>query len=60
MGENLHPKDEAPCNIPYNTENIWLVMFLRTFRRGRPPTVAPCSINLFFVTNSNYDVNEGL
>jgi hypothetical protein len=22
-------------------------MFLRTFGRGRPPTVAPCSINLF-------------
>jgi hypothetical protein len=38
MGENLHPKVEAPCNNPYHAENEWLVMFLRTFRRGRPPT----------------------
>jgi hypothetical protein len=37
-----------------------LVMFLRTFRRRRPPTVAPRSINLLYVINSNYDVNEGL
>jgi hypothetical protein len=41
-------------------ENI-LVMFLRTFGRGRPPTVAPRSINLFLrLTNSDCDVNEGL
>jgi hypothetical protein len=38
MGENFHPKVEAPCNNPYHAENIWLVMFLRTFGRGRPPT----------------------
>jgi hypothetical protein len=47
MRENFHPKAEAPYNNPYHAENIWLVMFLRTFGRGRPPTVAPCSINLF-------------
>ena len=29
------------------TESKWLIMFLRTFGRGRPPTVAPRSINLF-------------
>jgi hypothetical protein len=46
MGENFHPEAEAPCNNPYHVENIWLVMFLRTFGR-RPPTVAPQSINLF-------------
>jgi hypothetical protein len=28
-------------------KNKWLIMFLRTFRRRRPPTVAPRSINLF-------------
>jgi hypothetical protein len=39
MRENFHPEVEAPCNNPYHTENIWLVMFLRTFGRGRPPTV---------------------
>jgi hypothetical protein len=38
-----------------------LVKFLRTFGRGRPPIVAPRSINLFFhLTNSDCDVNEGL
>jgi hypothetical protein len=47
MGENFHPKAEAPCNNPYHAENIWLVMFLRIFGRRRPPIVAPCSINLF-------------
>jgi hypothetical protein len=26
----------------------WLIMFLRTFGRRRPPTVAPRSINLFY------------
>jgi hypothetical protein len=34
----LHPKAEASCNSLYHTENIWLVTFLRTFGRGRPPT----------------------
>jgi hypothetical protein len=47
IGENFHPEAEAPCNNPYHAENIWLVMFLRNFERGRPPTVAPRSINLF-------------
>jgi hypothetical protein len=28
-------------------KNKWLIMFLRTFRRRRPPIVAPRSINLF-------------
>jgi hypothetical protein len=38
-----------------------LVKFLRTFGRGRPPTVAPRSINLFlYLTNSDCDVNGGL
>ena len=34
-------------NIQYYARNKWLVMFLRTFGRGRPPTVAPRSITLF-------------
>jgi hypothetical protein len=42
----LHPKAEASCNSLCHTENIWLVMSFRTFGRGRPPTVAPRSINL--------------
>jgi hypothetical protein len=28
-------------------KNKWLIMFLRTFGRRRPPTVVPRSINLF-------------
>jgi hypothetical protein len=47
MGENFHPEAEAPCNNLYHAENIWLRMFLRTFGRGKPPTVAPLNINLF-------------
>jgi hypothetical protein len=47
MGENFHPEAEAPCNNSYYAGNIWLVMFLRIFGRGRPPTVAHRSINLF-------------
>jgi hypothetical protein len=39
MGENLRLEAEAPYNNPYHAENKWLVMFLRTFRRGRPPTL---------------------
>jgi hypothetical protein len=42
MGENCHPEAEAPCNNPYHVENIWLVMFFRTFGRGRPPTSMLC------------------
>jgi hypothetical protein len=46
--EKLRPNAEAPsCNIPCQTENIWPVLFLRTFGGRRPPTVAPRSINLF-------------
>jgi hypothetical protein len=44
--EILHLEAEAPCNNSYHAENKWLVLFLRTFGRGRPPTVAPLSINL--------------
>jgi hypothetical protein len=35
-------------------------MFLRTFGGRRPPIVAPCSINLFKMTNSDCDMDEGL
>ena len=28
-------------------KNKWLIMFLRTFGRRRPPTVAPHSVSLF-------------
>jgi hypothetical protein len=38
MRENLHPKVEFSCNSLCHTKNIWLVTFLRTFGRGRPPT----------------------
>jgi hypothetical protein len=49
----LHHEEEACilktklCVIAY-TKNKWLIMFLRTFGRGRPPIVAPRSINLFY------------
>jgi hypothetical protein len=39
-------KPKLPCNNPY-TENLWPVTFFRTFERGRPPKVAPHSIDLF-------------
>jgi hypothetical protein len=42
----LRLKAEASCNSLCYTKNM-LVTFLRTFRTGRPPTVAPRSINLF-------------
>ena len=35
-------------------------MFLRTFGGPRPPTVAPRSINLFKVMNSDCDLDEGM
>jgi hypothetical protein len=47
MERNFHPESEAPCNNLYHAENKWLIKFLRTFGRGRPPTVAPRNINLF-------------
>jgi hypothetical protein len=57
---HLHLKAEASYNSLCYTENM-LVNFLRTFGRGRPPTVAPRCINLFLhLTNSDCDVNEGL
>jgi hypothetical protein len=59
MGENFHPEAEGPYNNSYYAGNIWLVMFLRTFRRKRPPTVALAVLICFFVTNSDYDMNEG-
>jgi hypothetical protein len=40
MGGNIHPEAEAPCNNPYHGENKWLVMFLWTFGRERPPTLS--------------------
>jgi hypothetical protein len=39
MREDLHPEDEAPCNNPCHTKNIWSVTFLRTFGARRPPTL---------------------
>jgi hypothetical protein len=38
MGKDFHPEDEAPYNSLYYAESKWLIMFLRTFKRGRPPT----------------------
>jgi hypothetical protein len=37
MREDPYPKAKASCNNLCRTENIWLVTFLRTFERGRPP-----------------------
>jgi hypothetical protein len=57
---HFHHKVEASYNSLCYTENM-LVKFLRTFGRGRPPTVAPRSINLVLhLTNPNCDVNVGL
>jgi hypothetical protein len=48
----LHHKGEA-CILETKfpviayAENKWLIMFLRTFGRRRPPTVAPHNIDLF-------------
>jgi hypothetical protein len=49
----LHHEEEAcilKTKLPVMAyaENKWLIMFLRTFGRRRPPTVAPRSINLFY------------
>jgi hypothetical protein len=38
---------ETKLPIIAYAKNKWLIMFLRTFERRWPPTVAPCSINLF-------------
>jgi hypothetical protein len=38
---------ETKLPVTAYAKNKWLIMFLRTFRRRRPPTVAPRSINLF-------------
>jgi hypothetical protein len=34
----LPSQTEAPYNNQYYARSKWLVIFLRTFRRGRPPT----------------------
>jgi hypothetical protein len=44
-GEACILKTKFPV-ITY-AKNKWLIMFLRTFGRRRPPTVAPRSIDLF-------------
>jgi hypothetical protein len=36
VGENFHPEAEATCSNPCYAKSRWLVMFLRTFGRGRP------------------------
>jgi hypothetical protein len=41
-------------------EDKWLIMFLRTFGRRRPPIVALVVLICSFVTNLDYDMNEGL
>jgi hypothetical protein len=56
MGENFHPEVEAPCNNLYHAENIWLVMFLRTFGRGRPPTPT----NMIVIKGQDVDVILGM
>jgi hypothetical protein len=38
---------QISCNNQHYARNKWLVVFLRTFGRGRPRTVAPRSISLF-------------
>jgi hypothetical protein len=48
----LHHKEKAciwRTKLPViaYAENNWLIIFLRTFERGRPPIVAPRNINLF-------------
>jgi hypothetical protein len=35
--EDLYSEVEASCNNLCHAEDIWLVMFLRTLRGGRPP-----------------------
>jgi hypothetical protein len=37
--ESLHPKAEASYNSLCYTENIWFITFLRTFEKGRLPTL---------------------
>jgi hypothetical protein len=63
MGENFHPEAKAPCNNPYHAKNICLVMFLRTFGRGRPTTPGnlesqkSCALDHFYLPN-NIPVNN--
>jgi hypothetical protein len=38
MERNFYPESKAPCNNLYHAENKWLIKFLRTFGKGRPPT----------------------
>jgi hypothetical protein len=44
MGENFHLEVEAPFSNPCYDKSRWLVMFLRTFRRGRPPTTSKVGV----------------
>jgi hypothetical protein len=41
-------------------ESKWLNMFLSTFGRRRPPTVALVVLICFFLINLDCDVNKGL
>jgi hypothetical protein len=50
---------KIPVHKPY-LEDIVKLCFLRTFGGRKPPTVAPRSINLFKITNSDCDMDEGL
>jgi hypothetical protein len=54
----LHFKAEASCNSLCYTENI-LVTFLRTFRRGRPPTLAMMNSLFRYCTSVMYMVLGG-
>jgi hypothetical protein len=61
----LHHEEEAcilKTKLPViaYAENKWLIMFLRTFGRRRPPIVALTVLICFIVTNSYSDENEGL
>jgi hypothetical protein len=37
--EDLYSEAEASCNNLCHVEDVWLVMFLRTFGGGRPPAL---------------------
>jgi hypothetical protein len=53
------PNPKLPV-IVYVILKTWLVTFLRSFGKRRPPTVALPVLICFFVTNLDCDVNEGL
>ena len=37
MGENLHPKAEAPCNNPYHAEKQMVSHVFEDLRKGKAP-----------------------